>query len=557
MFRLRAVTRAVRVQRGFHSTPINLHDAAVIGLHSDGQLLAPRSMTDDGKEALNTLVKAAGAKGKAGESRVLYGNFGLGSEIQKVAVVGLGKQGTTAAAKDRVRMAVATGVKALKAQEAKDIGIAGMGHDQAAAEGATLGQYKFNTFKSGKKGTSKDAKVSSLDQESLSPNEVQSFEHGLIQAKAQNLARILMETPSNHMTPTLFVERATKELEKLNLDSQKLEILVRDQSWAEEHKMGAFLSVAKGSDEPLKFLEIRYHGGKSDDKPLALVGKGVTFDSGGISIKPSANMGLMKGDMGGAATVIGAIWGIASLNLPLNVVTVTPLCENMPSGKANKPGDVVISMSGKTIEVDNTDAEGRLILADALTYTSKTYQPHTLIDLATLTGAMDVALGSAYAGVFSTSDSLWSELEAAGEEAHEAFWRMPLHSAYLPQITTNTVADLINTGGRSAGSCTAAVFLREFVHGIERDDGFAKTEGEPSTEVGLSLDGDSESGESKSDDTRSTILRPGSVQYAHIDIAGVMDTQSNSGYYVKGMTGRPTRALIEFAKKLASSSSSK
>jgi len=268
-------------------------------------------------------------------------------------------------------------------------------------------------------------------------------------------------------------------------------------------------------------------------------------------------MGLMKGDMGGAATVVGAIWGIASLNLPLNVVAVTPLCENMPSGKANKPGDVVISMSGKTIEVDNTDAEGRLILADALTYTSKTYQPHTLIDLATLTGAMDVALGSAYAGVFSTSDSLWSELEAAGEEAHEAFWRMPLHSAYLPQITTNTVADLINTGGRSAGSCTAAVFLREFVHGIERDDGFAKTEGEPSTEVGLSLDGDSESGESKGDGTKPTTLRSGSVQYAHIDIAGVMDTQSNSGYYVKGMTGRPARALIEFAKKLASSSSSK
>lgn len=257
-------------------------------------------------------------------------------------------------------------------------------------------------------------------------------------------------------------------------------------------------------------------------------------------------MGLMKGDMGGAATVAGAVWGIASLNLPINLVAVIPLCENMPSGTASKPGDVVISMSGKTIEVDNTDAEGRLILADALTYVSKNYTPHTLIDLATLTGAMDVALGSAYAGVFSTSDSLWSELKTAGEEAHEQFWRMPLHSVYLPQITTNTVADLINTGGRSAGSCTAAVFLREFVHGIERDDGFARVEGEPTTEVGTPLDGgDSEKGETKNDDAST-------VRYAHIDIAGVMDTQSNSGYYVKGMTGRPARALIEFAKKLAS-----
>jgi aminopeptidase len=266
----------------------------------------------------------------------------------------------------------------------------------------------------------------------------------------------------------------------------------------------------------------------------------LNFFSGGISIKPSQNMGMMKGDMGGAATVASAMWGIAYLNLPLNVVAGIPLCENMPSGRATKPGDVVISMSGKTIEVDNTDAEGRLILADALTYISKTHQPHTLIDLATLTGAMDVALGEAYAGVFSTSDSLWSELNQAGEEAYEAFWRMPLHSVYLPQITTNTVADLINTGGRSAGSCTAAVFLREFVHGIERDDGFAQAEGEASTEAGTPL----QSPEG---------LKAGSVRYAHIDIAGVMHTSSNSGYYAKGMTGRPTRALIEFAKKLSSS----
>ncbi|KAF9437124.1 bleomycin hydrolase [Entomortierella beljakovae] len=534
MFRIRTVARAVR---GFHTSSSLLHDSAIVGLHADGQLLAPRSIAAEGKDALSSLIKAAGSKGKAGESRVFYGNFGLGSDIQKVAVVGLGKQGTSAAAKNRVRMAVASGVKALKAQEAKDVGIANMGHDQAVAEGASLGLYDFNYFKSGKKGAASDIKFSAID----SSETTTAFENGVIQAKAQNLARILMETPSNYMTPTLFVERFTKEIEALGLDASMLKITVRDQSWAEEKKMGAFLSVAKGSDEPLKFLEIEYNGGNAGDKPLALIGKGVTFDSGGISIKPSANMGMMKGDMGGAATVAAAVWGIAALKLPINLVAGIPLCENMPSGRASKPGDVVVSMSGKKIEVDNTDAEGRLILADALTYISKTYKPHTLVDLATLTGAMDVALGSAYAGVFSTSNSLWSELDAAGEEAHEAFWRMPLHSVYLPQITSNTVADLLNAGGRSAGSCTAAVFLREFVHGIERDDGFADIEGEPSTEVGKILDEDSSEG-----------LKAGSVRYAHIDIAGVMDTQSNSGYYSKGMTGRPARALIEFAKKFSS-----
>ncbi|KAF9580581.1 bleomycin hydrolase [Lunasporangiospora selenospora] len=538
MFRIRTASRALR---SFHSSTARWHDSVVVGLHSDGQLLSPRAMAaGQGKESLEVLLKASGSKGKAGESRVFYGDFGLGPDVKKIAVVGLGKQGTSALAKDRVRMAVATGVKQLKAQEAQDIGIAPMGHDEAAAEGASLGLYKFNYFVSGKKSADaeikagKVAKVSAVDLES--PNEIQAFKAGQIQAKAQNLARILMETPSNYMTPTLFSQRVTKELESLGPDVvSKLKIIVHDRAWAEENKMGAFLSVAKGSDEPLRFMEIHYNGGKPGDRPLGLVGKGVTFDSGGISIKPSQNMALMKGDMGGAATVAGAMWGIAALNLPINVVAAIPLCENMPSGKATKPGDVVTSMAGKTIEVDNTDAEGRLILADALTYVSKIHQPHTLIDLATLTGAMDVALGSAYAGVFSTSQSLWSELDAAGEEAHEAFWRMPLHSVYLPQITTNTVADLLNAGGRSAGSCTAAIFLREFVYGIERDEGFAKLEGESSTEVGLALENPEG-------------LKPGSVRYAHIDIAGVMDTQSSSGYHAKGMTGRPTRALIEFAK---------
>ncbi|KAF9167891.1 bleomycin hydrolase [Actinomortierella ambigua] len=512
-----------------------LHDSAVIGLFSNGQLAGlPRSAAATAKTALEEELARVGLKGKSGEAKIVYGNFGLGAEIKKVALVGLGQQGATNAAKDRVRMAVAAGVKALKAEKATAIGVSTMsGHDQAAAEGATLALYSFNQFKSGKKKTENGDQIAiSLLEEQ---QEAAAFEKGLISAKAQNLARTLMETPANHMTPTLFAERFQKEIEALGLGADQVEVLVRDQAWAESHKMGAFLSVARGSDEPLRFIEFRYYGAKDkNERPLALVGKGVTFDTGGISLKPSANMGAMKGDMGGAATVAAALWGIAALQLPINVVAGIPLTENMPSGRATKPGDVVTSMSGKTIEVDNTDAEGRLILADALTYISKTYQPHTLVDLATLTGAMDVALGAAYAGVFSTDDQLWQELDTAGQTAHEWFWRMPLNSVYLGQITANTCADLVNTGGRSAGSCTAAIFLREFVHGAIRDDGVQEREGEESTEAGQSLD-----------------KIEHEVRYAHIDIAGVMDTTKSNGYYAKGMTGRPARALIEFAKQFA------
>ncbi|KAG0224617.1 bleomycin hydrolase [Actinomortierella wolfii] len=514
-----------------------LHDSAVIGLFSNGQLAGlPRSASASAKSALEEELARIGLKGKAGEAKIVYGNFGLGSEIKKVALVGLGQNGATNAAKDRVRMAVAAGVKALKAEKATDIGISAMGgHDQAAAEGATLALYSFNQFKSGKKKTENgdNISVSLLEAGDDGESLLKAFEQGKITAKAQNLARTWMETPANHMTPTIFAERFQKEIEALGL-GDKVEVIIHDQAWAESHNMGAFLSVARGSDEPLRFIEFRYKGAQDkNERPLALVGKGVTFDTGGISLKPSANMAAMKGDMGGAATVAAALWGIAALQLPINVVAGIPLTENMPSGCATKPGDVVTSMSGKTIEVDNTDAEGRLILADALTYISKTYQPHTLVDLATLTGAMDVALGTGYAGVFSTDDELWQQLENAGQAAHEWFWRMPLNSVYLSQITANTCADLINTGGRSAGSCTAAIFLREFVHGIVRDDGLQEREGEESTEVGQLLD---------------PIDHP--VRYAHIDIAGVMDTTKTNGYYAKGMTGRPARALIEFAKQL-------
>jgi len=259
-------------------------------------------------------------------------------------------------------------------------------------------------------------------------------------------------------------------------------------------------------------LEIHYKGAPSkDDAPVAFVGKGITFDSGGISLKPSAAMKLMRGDMGGAASVVAATLAIAKLKLPVNLITITPLTENLPGPSATKPGDIIYAMNGKTVEVDNTDAEGRLVLADAIYYVSSEYKPHTLIDVATLTGAMDIALGDLYSGVFTTSDKLWDQLRVAGETEFDRFWRMPLDEDYGPQIYSSN-ADLCNTGGRPAGSCTAALFLKAFVEGIDGD--------EPS------------------------------LKWAHIDIAGTMEVTRPTPYLEKGMTGRSVRGLIEYVRNL-------
>lgn len=265
-------------------------------------------------------------------------------------------------------------------------------------------------------------------------------------------------------------------------------VIVRDEEWVRGQNMNLFLSVAQGSDQPLKFVEIHYQGApEKDAAPLALVGKGITFDSGGISLKPGAGMELMRADMGGAAAVVASTLAIAQLGLPINVSTVTPLTENMPSGRATKPGDIFEARNGLTVQIDNTDAEGRLVLADAISYATDSFKPHTLIDVATLTGACVIALGDLYSAVFTEADALWQELKVASEAEHDLCWRMPLTDSFLPQIS-KTNADLVNTGGRPAGACTAAVFLKQFVTGLED-----RTKGEAP-----------------------------SVRYAHIDIAGSM-----------------------------------
>ena len=301
------------------------------------------------------------------------------------------------------------------------------------------------------------------------------------------LAREWANRPANHATPTHLGEVA-KTLGR----AKNLSVKVMGPAEVAKLKMGAFLSVAAGSDQPLRFIVMHYQGAGKTDAPVVLVGKGVTFDTGGISLKPGAGMDEMKFDMGGAASVLGTMKALAELQPRVNVVALIPACENMPSGRATKPGDVVTSMSGQTIEVLNTDAEGRLILCDALTY-AKRFNPKHVIDIATLTGACVIALGHVRSGMYATSDSLANALQTAGDEVLDPCWRMPLDEEYGQGLKSN-FADIPNIAGRDAGSVTAAKFLQKFVD----------------------------------------------YEWAHLDIAG---TAWNSGAN-KGATGRPVPLLV-------------
>jgi leucyl aminopeptidase len=267
--------------------------------------------------------------------------------------------------------------------------------------------------------------------------------------------------------------------------------------------MGAFLAVAQGSDEPGLMVALDYQPSKDDEPPVVLVGKGITFDSGGISIKPSKDMDRMKHDMAGAAAVIGAIQVVAALRLPLRVVGLIPFTENLPSGKAYKPGDVIHSLSGLNIEVINTDAEGRMILADALTYAGR-YEPQAIVDLATLTGACVVALGDDVAGLMGTDDELLARLQAAGEESGEKVWPLPLWDSYF-KLMKSDVADLKNVDGRKAGAITAAIFLKQFV--------------------------------------------PEGVPWAHLDIAGCAWEEKGKPLVPKGATGMGVHLLVRLLQE--------
>ena len=367
---------------------------------------------------------------------------------------------------------------------------------QALAEGFTLGLYRFDRHHTREQDRPRGnvALIRIVERsERRAARVAAGVERGQIMGEAQNLTRDLANSPANLMTPTHMAEKAQEIAEATGLEC---EIIEREE--AERLGMGSYLSVAQGSQQPPKFIVLRYRGAPGR-RSVGLIGKGITFDSGGISIKPAGGMERMKADMSGAAAVLGAMQAIARLAPAINVTGIAPCTENLPSGTATKPGDVFYAMDGQSVEVINTDAEGRLVLADALGY-ARAHNCSPLVDVATLTGAMSIALGNVRTGVFANNDRLYRDLDRAADAAGEPIWRFPLDDEYDNQIKSD-VADIKNTGGRGAGSITAAKFLQRFAH---------------------------------------------DTPWAHFDIAGVMDNDRDRGEKVKGVAGTATRTLVEY-----------
>lgn len=382
-----------------------------------------------------------------------------------------------------IRLAAAKGCRELAKNGVTAIEVGDDFRPEVVVEAAILSTYNYDLIHSTKKDPVQIV-YSGADERVRSSIAI---------SEAQNFARFLADTPANLMTPEKFCLYARQYL------PDNVEVNERRRDFMKEKGMNLLLGVANGSEEEPRLLEVIYRG-KGGDTDMAFVGKGITFDSGGISIKPAAKMSLMKGDMLGGAAVVSSIGAVARLKAQVNLVAIVPLTENLPSGRATKPGDVHVGCAGKSVEVDNTDAEGRLVLADGLAY-ALSFSPRAVIDVATLTGAMNVALGEVYAGLFSNDEKLAAELVEVGERTGDLVWRMPCTDDYKPLISSD-VADLKNTGGPAAGSVTAALFLREFV---------------------------------------------GGAKWAHIDIAGAMTNTLVPELHGKGMSGRPVRLLSELA----------
>ena len=439
---------------------------------------------------LTAAVKDGDLSFKAGQQ--LYAHRVPGVKAARVAVVMAGDGSAKA-----LRKAVTSGVALLKGGGAKQLAVTMVGpaalteaHAEALVSAASDAVYVYRQTKPSAPAASK------LDTVGLVCTKAQlaalgaALRRGQAVAAGVALARECANLPGNHCTPGFLADQARKLGKDFGL---KVEVLGRKE--CEKLGMGSFLAVAQGSAEPPKFIVARWQGGDKSDAPVVLVGKGITFDTGGISIKAAGEMDEMKFDMGGAASVLGTLRAVAEMKAKVNLIGIIPTCENMPSGTAIKPGDVVTSMSGQTIEILNTDAEGRLILCDALTYAER-FEPAVVIDIATLTGACVIALGHHRSGLFSSDEALAAELLAAGEQALDPAWRMPLDEEYDEALKSN-FADMGNVGGRAGGAITAAMFLKRFT---------AK------------------------------------MRWAHLDIAG---TAWKSGT-AKGATGRPVALLTHF-----------
>jgi leucyl aminopeptidase len=485
----------------------------------------PRLLTSNEavQKAAADLLKMGEVTGKIFETVMLYNPSGL--KAKRLLLVGGGKQKNFSSYE--LRKVAGTAVRFLKPKQVRSLAIVapetwGGSADKPSqstliferggmpdaiksiVEGAFVADFDPDTYKSDRKDQSmKELTVvvpSSGDQATLQA----ALDQGRIIGESQNFTRELVNEPGNRMTPTMLARRATEMVNEIapKLNGAKLGIEVMGGDKIREMKMGAFWSVSQGSDEPPALIVIRYEPQGAPEKPvLGLVGKGITFDSGGISIKPADGMEKMKYDMAGGAAMLGAIRAIALLKPKVKVIAIVCASENMPSGKAQKPGDVQIAMSGKSIEIINTDAEGRLVLADGLHYARQLGCTH-LVDAATLTGACVVALGMINAGIFCNNEEIFGRFSEALQRSGEKMWRMPVDEEYREMIRSG-IADIVNSGGRWGGAVTAAMFLKEFV-----------------------------------EDT----------PWIHLDIAGVAWMEENKSWIAKGPSGIAVRSLVEFVR---------
>nr|WP_320166559.1 leucyl aminopeptidase [uncultured Methylophaga sp.] len=472
-------------------------DCIAVGIYNEGELSPSAQQLDKASQGqIKRIIDNGDFSGKPGQTLFLHNLAEINSP--RVLLVGFGKK--TKTTENDFNTATSAAIVALNESGAEkavysftDIEVNDRSTAWKARQiacNAETALYKYSQTKSETKAVEKPLLACTISVEQDAADIQKAAEQGAAIGAGMNLARELGNLPGNVCTPTYLAEQAVALGEKY----ASINTTVLDEADMEALGMGSLLSVSRGSRQPAKLITMEYKGA-GDSKPVVLVGKGLTFDAGGISLKPSQGMDEMKYDMCGSASVLGTLQAVAELNLPINVVGVVPSSENMPDGDANKPGDIVTSMAGKTIEILNTDAEGRLILCDALTY-SERFDPEIVIDIATLTGAIIVALGSTTTGLMANNQQLADDLLKAGNDSFDRAWQLPLWDDYQPLLDSN-FADIANVGGKEAGSVTAACFLSRFTE---------------------------------------------KFTWAHLDIAG---TAWNSGKN-KGATGRPVPMLVQY-----------
>ena len=478
--------------------------AIILTLFEDSKKMTGVALEIDKKSdgLISELIGNGDFEAKPSQVSVIYTRGAL--PAKRIALVGLGKHNELNLEKIRAAFAkVMQHLRNLNIKEAItsiNLNFLPRKKDQmaqAVAEGALLGLYQYTPYKTVGREDLKEMEQLNIIADKKDFSLIESaIKKAQIITSAVYFARDLISAPANEMTPSIMAQKALEISRRKNVSCKVL-----DKDKMKEMGMNALLAVASGSNEEPKFIILEYAGGKKSAAPVMLVGKGLTFDSGGISIKPSDKMDEMKTDMSGGAAVMGVIMAAADLQLPLNITALIPSTENMPSGTACKPGDIIKSYSGKTIEVFNTDAEGRLILADALAYASE-FKPAIVIDVATLTGACIVALGEDVIGMLGTDDKLKKEIEKAAQTTGELVWELPLWERYHELIKSD-IADYKNSGGRTAGAITAAAFLSKFV---------------------------------------------GDSPWVHLDIAGPAWISKDKTYIPKGASGVAVRLLVEFLR---------